>query len=178
MERIIIALPHFFLITKTLQKTIMRENGQATWFEIKIKYDKIMEDGLQKSVTEPYVMDALTFTEAEENIISEMSAFISGEFEVKDIKKASFRGIFFSDDPKDDRWYKAKVQFIIIDEKSGKEKYSSVNYLVQGRSLQNAIKNVEEVMNGGLQDWKFASIAETPFMDVFEHNEARTKKEE
>jgi len=95
----------------------MRENGQASWFEVKIKYDKQVDDDPQKKVSETYVVDALTFAEAEENITNEMSAYITGEFEVADIKKASFKAIFFSDNPKDDRWYKAKVQFIIIDEK-------------------------------------------------------------
>lgn len=146
----------------------MRENGQASWFEVKIKYDKQVDDDPQKKVSETYVVDALTFAEAEENITNEMSAYITGEFEVADIKKASFKAVFFSDNPKDDRWYKAKVQFIIIDEKSGKEKYTAINYLVQGNTLQTAIKNVEEVMNAGMQDWKFASIAETALLDVFE----------
>ncbi|MDO4932665.1 MAG: DUF4494 domain-containing protein [Prevotellaceae bacterium] len=142
----------------------------AEWFETKIRYEKTMEDGLQKKVTEAYVVDALSFTEAEETIIKEMSSYISGEFNVTDIKKAAYKEVFFSDNPQDDRWYKAKLQFIIIDEKSGKEKLTAVNYLVQSNTLQNAINNVETVMNTGMQDWKLASVAETTLMDVFEHD--------
>ncbi len=142
----------------------------ADWFETKIRYDKTMEDGLQKAVTEAYVVDALSFTEAEETIIEEMSAYISGEFSVKNINKASFKEVFFSDNPRDDKWYKVKIQLIIIDEKSGKEKYSAVNYLTQSNTLQNAVKNIEEVMNSGMQDWKIASITETNLIDVFEHD--------
>ena len=70
----------------------------------------------------------------------------------------------------DDKWYKVKLQFIIIDEKSGKEKLSAVNYLVQSNTLQNAVKNSDEVMNTGMQDWKLAQVAETALMDVFEHD--------
>ena len=147
----------------------------AEWFETKIKYEKTMEDGLQKKVSENYAVDALSFTEAEESIIEEMSAYISGEFDVVDIKKAAYKEIFFSDSPKDDRWYKVKLQFIIIDEKSGKEKYSTVNYIVQSNTLQNAVKSIEEVMNTGMQDWKLSAVAETTLMDVFEHGAQNAK---
>lgn len=142
----------------------------AEWFETKIRYEKTMEDGLQKKVTEAYVLDALSFTEAEETIISEMSSYISGEFTVTDIKKASYKEVFFSENPRDDKWYKVKLQFIILDEKSGKEKLSAVNYLVQANTFQNAVANVETVMNAGMQDWKIASMAETALMDVYEHD--------
>lgn len=142
----------------------------AEWFETKIRYEKTMEDGLQKKVTESYVVDALSFTEAEEAIIQEMSSYISGEFTVTDIKKTPYKEIFFSDNPRDDKWYKVKLQFIILDEKSGKEKLSAVNYLVQSNTLQNAVQNVENVMNKGMQDWKMAAISETSLLDVYEHD--------
>ena len=103
----------------------------ANWFECKIRYEKTMEDGLQKKVTEAYVVDALSFSEAEERIIEEMSSYISGEFNVTDIKKAPYGEIFFSDQEMADRWYKAKLQFITIDEKTEKEKKSNVNYLAR-----------------------------------------------
>ena len=90
----------------------------ATWFECKISYEKTMEDGLQKKVNENYTVDALSFTEAEKRIIEEMSNYISGEFAVKDIKIAPYKEIFFSEDASADRWYKAKLQFITIDEKT------------------------------------------------------------
>ena len=93
----------------------------AEWFECKIRYEKTMEDGMQKKVTETYTVDALSFTEAEQRIMEEMSAYISGEFEVADIKKAAYKEIFFSDDDSADRWYKTKLQFITIDEKTDKE---------------------------------------------------------
>lgn len=148
----------------------------ATWFECKIRYEKVMEDGLQKKVTETYVVDALSFSEAEERIIEEMSSYISGEFDVADIKKAPYKEIFFSDDELADRWYKAKLQFITIDEKTEKEKRSSVNYLCQAGSFNGAVKNVEEVMGTTMIDYVIASIAETTIMDVYEY--AKTKKED
>ena len=94
-----------------------------------------MEDGLQKKVTETYTTDALSFTEAEQRIMEEMSSYISGEFDIKDIKIAPYKEIFFSDADSADRWYKAKLQFITIDEKTEKEKRSSVNYLVNAGTL-------------------------------------------
>ena len=141
----------------------------ANWFECKIRYEKTMDDGLQKKVTEAYVVDALSFSEAEEKIIEEMSSYISGEFNVTDIKKASYGEIFFSDSDEADKWYKAKLQFITIDEKTDKEKRSSVNYLVQAGSFNGAVKNLDEVMGGTMIDYVIVSVAETQLMDVFEH---------
>ena len=148
----------------------------ANWFETKVKFDKTMEDGMQKKVTEAYVVDALSFTEAEQRITEEMSSYISGEFEVSDIKKAAYHEIFFSDDTNADRWYKAKLQFITIDEKTEKEKRSNVNYLVQAATLNGAVKNIDEVMGGTLIDYVIASIAETQLMDVFEYAKAAKKE--
>ena len=149
----------------------------STWFECKIRYEKTMEDGSQKKVTELYVVDALSFTEAEASIIEEMSSYISGEFEVKDIKNAAYGEIFFSDSPSADRWYKTKLQFITIDDKTEKEKKSNVNYLVHGSTLPGAVKSIDEVMGGTMIDYVIASIAETQIMDVFEHNQMLKKPE-
>ncbi len=142
----------------------------ADWFETKIRYEKTMDDGLQKKVTEQYTVDALSFTEAEASIIDEMSAYISGEFEVADIKKAAYKEVFLSEADSDDKWYKAKLQFITIDEKTQKEKRSNVYYLVQASSLQVAVKHIEEVMGTTAIDYVIASVQETMIMDVFEHS--------
>ncbi len=152
----------------------------STWFETKIRYEKMMDDGMQKKVTEQYVVDALSFTEAESAIIEEMSSYISGEMKITDIKPASYGEVFFSDIDSDDKWYKAKLQFITIDEKSEKEKRSNVYYLVQAASLPGAVKHVDEVMGSTMIDYVIASIVETQVMDVFEHHapNAPKKKEE
>lgn len=139
------------------------------WFEIKIAYDKTQDDGTQKKVTEQYVVDALSFTEAESTIIDEMSHYISGEFKVKDIKPASYHEIFFSEKNTDDRWFRAKLQYITIDEKTAKEKRTSVNYLCQAHSLPQAVDYIQEVMGNTLIDYVIAAIQETQIIDVFEH---------
>ena len=149
----------------------------TTWFECKIRYEKTMEDGTQKKVTETYTVDALSFTEAESSIIEEMSAYISGEFEVRDIKKAAYGEVFFSDAPSADRGYKTKLQFITIDDKTEKEKRSNVNYLVHAASLPQAVKSIDEVMGGTMIDYVIVSVAETQIMDVFEHNKVAKKQE-
>ena len=133
----------------------------ANWFECKIRYEKVMEDGLQKKVNENYVVDALSFSEAEERIIEEMSSYISGEFDVADIKKATYKEIFFSDDDMADKWYKAKLQFIT--------KRSTVTYLCQAGSFNGAVKNIEEVMGGTMIDYVISAVNETTLMDVFEY---------
>ena len=141
----------------------------AIWFECKIQYEKIMEDGLQKKVVETYTIDALSFTEAEQRIMEEMSSYISGEFTIKDIKIAAYKEVFFSDEDSADRWYKTKLQFITIDEKTAKEKKSSVNYLVNAGTLNGAVKNIDEVMGGTMIDYIIYSVSETSLMDVFEY---------
>lgn len=143
----------------------------AQWFECKIKYEKVMEDGLQKQVVEQYVVDALSFAEAEQRITEEMSAYISGEFEVADVKKAAYKEVFFDDDnAASDRWYKAKLDFITIDERTEKEKRSRVTYLVQATNLNRAMKNVDTVMGGTMIDYDAASISDTKLVDVFEYS--------
>ena len=149
----------------------------AEWFETKIKYEKTMEDGMQKAVIESYTVDALSFTEAEQRIMEEMSSYISGEFEVKDIKKATYKEIFFSENDNDDRWYKAKLQVITIDEKTEKEKRSNVYYLVQASTFQGAVKNIDQVMGGTMIDYVIASLAETMLMDVFEYKKVEQKND-
>ena len=144
----------------------------AEWFECKIRYEKVMEDGLQKRVSENYVVDALSFSEAEERIIEEMSSYISGEFDVIDIKKAPYKEVFFADQDMADKWYKAKLQFITIDEKTEKEKRSTVTYLVNAGSFNGSVKNLEEVMSGTMIDYVIASISETTIMDVYEHGKS------
>jgi len=145
-------------------------NRTSTWFETRVRYDKTMEDGRDKKVTEQYVVEALSFSEAEKRIAEEMSHYVSGEFGVKAIKLAVYSEIFFSDIDTDDKWFKAKLAFITLDEKTGKEKRSPVTYLVQAASLDKARAYVKEVMEKTLIDYDVISISETHFIDVFEHN--------
>lgn len=137
----------------------------TNWYECKIKYEKTLETGTQKKVTESYLVDAMTFTEAENRIIEEMTPFIVGEFEVTAVKKERISEMFI--DPQGDKWYRAKVNFITLDEKSGTEKKSASTMLVQASNFQLAVKNLEDGMKGTMSDWEISSISETALMDVF-----------
>ena len=148
------------------------------WFEATIRFEKTMEDGLQKKVSENYTIDALSFEEAERRIIEEMSSYISGEFEVKNLKIAPYKEIFFSDSDMADRWYKAKLAFITIDEKTEKEKRSNVVYLVNAGSFNGAVKNIDEVMGSTLIDYVILSVQETNLMDVFEYKKVESETDE
>ena len=141
----------------------------AIWFECKIRYEKTMEDGLLKKVNEVYVIDALSFSEAEERITKEMSSYISGEFEIVDVKIAPYREVFFADDNLADQWFKAKLSFITIDERSNKEKRTSVMYLVNAGNISSAINNIDKVMSGTMIDYVTTSISATKIFDVFEY---------
>ncbi len=138
-----------------------------TWFECKIQYEKTIENGMTKKVTEPYLVDALSFTEAEARIIEEITPFMTGEFTVSDIKRANYSELFYSEDTSADRWFKAKLQFITLDEKSGKEKKTNTLVLVQATDFRAALKNLDEGMKGTMADYVIASIQETPLMDVY-----------
>lgn len=140
----------------------------ANWFECKIRYEKVMDDGLAKKVTESYTVDAMSFSEAEARITEQMTAYISGAFTVEDIKKAPYKEIFFSDADTADKWYKAKLAFITLDENTEKEKRSNVTYLVQAGSLSEAMKNIDEVMGATMISYESLSVQETKLMDVFE----------
>ena len=141
----------------------------AIWFECKIRYEKTMEDGLLKKVNEVYVIDALSFSEAEERITKEMSSYISGEFEIVDVKIAPYREVFFADDNLSDQWFKAELLFITIDERGDKEKRTSVMYLVNAGNINHAINNIGEVMSGTMIDYVTTSISATKIFDVFEY---------
>ena len=135
------------------------------WFECKVSYEKIMENGAPKKVSEPYLVDALSFTEAEARIIEEMKPFISGEFTISDIKRARYSELFFNENG--DKYYKFKVFFITLDEKSGAEKKSGTQMLAQACDIDEAIAVLKEGMKGTMADYTIASVTETMIMDIF-----------
>jgi len=137
----------------------------AQWFECKVRYDKLMENGMQKKVNEPYMVDALSFTEAEARIIEEVTPFISGDFSVSAVKRTNISEIFWDDSA--DKWYHVKVNFITIDEKSAVEKKTTSHILVAATDFKGALDNFMEGMKGTMADFEITSIAETPIMDVY-----------
>lgn len=137
------------------------------WFECRVRYEKVMENGFNKKVTEPYLVDALSFTEAEARIIEEMTPFITGEFTVANITPAKYAELFASDDSADDRWYKCKMVYITLDDKSGAERRQAVSVLVQASDVDTAKKNLDAGMKGTMAEYLVESVAETKIMDVF-----------
>lgn len=137
----------------------------SLWFECKIRYDRMQENGAVKKVNEPYIVDALSFTEAESRIIEEMKPFISGDFSISAVKKTKIAEIFFDEGA--DKYYMVKYNIITLDERSGAEKRVSVFNLVQAMDFDAALVNFRENMKGTLADFEIVSITETPVMDVF-----------
>ena len=140
------------------------------WFECKVKYVKTMENGLEKPVKEAYLVDAISFTEAEKRFIEEIRPFMSGEFEISDIKRVNYSEVFFCDLESADKWFKCNLSFITLDEKSGAEKKSNSYALVQAGDLREAIKYLDEQMKGTIMDYQIATVAETLIMDVFPYD--------
>ena len=141
------------------------------YFECKISYEKTMENGKEKKVSEPYLVDALSFTEAESRIIEEVKPFISGEFEVKSIRKYKVAEIVV--DESGDRFFKCKLNFITLDEKSGNEKKTATNILVQATTLDEAKVTLVNHMKSTMCDYSIEKIEETKIMDVFPFNLAK-----
>lgn len=144
------------------------------WFECKVSYEKIQENGLQKKVTEPYLLDAISFEEAENRIIDELKPFINGEFLVYDIKRARLADIYFLDGG--DRYFRSKVQFITLDEKVGCEKRTSVNMLAQASDIDEALRVIKKGMEGTMADYIISSVIETNIMDVFPNYDVKPIK--
>ena len=138
----------------------------STWYECAAKYARTTEEGSQKTVTETYVVEASSFTEAEKGIIKEMTPFTSGDLEIKKITPMTITEIFFSDKDADDKWFKCKLTFISIDENTNKEKRSAYSYLVQAASLLTALNYMMEEMNNTMMDYITSNISETKIMDV------------
>lgn len=137
----------------------------ANWFECKVTFHKMLEEGKVKKVTEPYIVDALSFTEAESRITEEMTPFISGEFVVSAVKRVKIAEVFT--DETGDKWYYVKYNIITIDEKSAAEKKVTVLTLVQASEFSKAVDNFMENMKGTMADFEIASVVETQIMDVF-----------
>ena len=136
-----------------------------TWFECTAKYSKMDENGREKKVSETYLLDAVSFTEAETRIYKELVAMVSGEFSVTRISRTNLAEIIPSETG--DRWYKAKVTFITFDEENGKEKRVSQFVLVFSNTVRNAFDQVIEAMKGMMADFEISGITESPIVDVF-----------
>lgn len=138
-----------------------------SWFECKIKYEKTLDDGVQKVVTESYLVDAFSFTDAEATINKEMQPFLSDMFSVSNIKRVKYADCFFNETG--DRYYKARLYFISLDEKNGTEKKTAHNILVQASELKEAVEIVEAEMKKTMIDYSLTAVTELPLMDVYMH---------
>lgn len=146
----------------------MREKT-SNWFEVKVAYDKTTESGEQKRVTELYVVESMSFAEAEASITKHVGDLIDGDFEVKAITIPQYKEVWFSDNTFDDKYYKVKLQFTTIDERTEKEKKSNVFYLVLAKDFDTAKRYVEDTMGKSMADYTIASIKETNILDLFEN---------
>lgn len=138
-----------------------------TWFESKVRYEKTMENGKVKNVVEPYLVDALSFTEAEARTIEEVTPFISGDFAIMAMKRASYNETFLGDGS---RFYKCRLAFITLDEKTGAERKTKSNILVQADTLQEAKDKVVEQMKATIADYTIEMVKETDIVDVYPYS--------
>lgn len=143
----------------------------ANWFEAKVKYVKINEDGREKKVNEAYLLDAMSYTEAESRITHEMESVIKGDYYISSLKKSNITELVPSEDENDDRWYKAKVNIIDADEVSGKGKSTAQYYLVAAADTDRALENLKKNLSTFVVPYEIANISDTKFIDVFPYLE-------
>ena len=141
-----------------------------TWFETVVSYERTAEEGRIVKSTEHYLVDALTHAEAENKIIEEMKPFISGEFQVSKVARKKIAEIFYNENG--DKWYRAKVNFITLDEEKGVEKRTGVTMLVQASDVKEAVEGIIEGMKGSMADYEIHTVAETPIMDIYKYEAA------
>jgi len=145
------------------------------WFETVVKFQKTCEDGQIRTVSEKYLVDALTFTEAESRILDETKPFVSGDIGVARVNRSHIAELFYN--PSGDRWYRAKVMFVTLDEEKAVEKKTAVAMMVQSSNLKEALELLIEKLSTTLSDWEVASIAETAIMDVYPYNGTEDKND-
>ena len=139
----------------------------AKLFLSTVRYEKTMENGLKKTVSEQYLFDALSFTEAEARTIEELKPYISGEFTIPQIVKPRISELMLSEDVSADRYYKVKAAFITLDEKTGDVKKTNSFILVQASDFKNAYDRFTEGMKGTMADYEIVSIVETRILDYY-----------
>lgn len=138
-------------------------------YECGVRFEKTMENGLTRKVTELYLVDAISFAEAEGRITKEMEPYISGDFDVITIKRTNISEIVENAADAADKWFKVKLNFITIDEKTGKEKKQAVHFIVRATDINNAHSVVVEHMNGSVMDYEISTLDETKIMDLFRY---------
>ena len=138
-----------------------------TYFETTVKFEKTAEEGKIVKVSQKNLVDALSFTEAEARIIKEMQPFISGEFRVAGIVPKRINEIFYNENG--DKWFRAKVNFITLDEEKGVERKSPTTMLVQAYDIKKAREGLVEGIKGSMADYEVESITETKIVEVFKY---------
>ncbi|HLW29668.1 MAG TPA: DUF4494 domain-containing protein [Brumimicrobium sp.] len=138
------------------------------WFTVKVKYTKQLEDGRLKRVTEPYLVDSVSFTDAEARIYEEVGQSVQGEFLITGISKTDYADIFYYDDS--DIWYKCKLTYVSIDGDEGKEKKISSNFLVTASNVKEAYERIQESLSDMTVTFEIPSIMLTPIVEVLPYN--------
>ena len=138
----------------------------GTWFEVKVRYEQTQEDGMNKMVTETYVYKAEDFGEAYDKATKDMSTSTSGEFEITAMKIAQDKDIITQDDRTEERYYRVKVNLIILDEKTQKEKKTACYYLVNADSVEKARKYTDTALSDTMMDYVIEAVQEAKIIDV------------
>ncbi len=138
-----------------------------TLYECGVRYERMMQDGTSKKITEQYLVDACSFAEAEGRVTEKMRKFVKDDLDVVTIKRTNYTEVVESDAYAACKWFKAKLVFITIDEKSHKEKKQAVYWIVLAGDINDAHNVIVEHMKGSVMDYEIATLDETKIMDLF-----------
>jgi hypothetical protein len=136
-----------------------------TWFLCKVKYAKENEEGLLKNISEQYLVDAVSFTEAEAILYDRLASQIRGDFQVTGISKSNIIDVFFYEDC--DIWYKCKICYLVADADSGKEKKVTQYMIVTAEDVKNAYDRIQESLSNMLVSFRIPDIVESAIVEVF-----------
>ncbi len=145
-----------------------------SWFSCTVKYHKEDDKGNRRKITEPYLVDAVSFSEAEARIYHELGSIIKGEFTVSDINRSNFEEVFHFDDS--DTWFKCKVSYTMVDEESEKEKKVTKYMLVSAPNVREAYQRIEEALKDLLVPFTIPMITESAYVEVFVYDSDRLAK--
>ncbi|SHF27920.1 protein of unknown function [Mariniphaga anaerophila] len=144
-----------------------------TWFECKVKYTKVLDSGKEQTTTENFLLDAVSFTDAETRMIGQMRQIVKGEFNVTDIKKSRIAEVFPFESG--EWWFKATINLVTIDEEAGKEKKLRTYYLIMADDIKEALQRLEESLSYLVIPYVISSLATSNIVDVFPYEPAEAE---
>lgn len=136
------------------------------YFNCKVSFEKTLENGQPKRISESYIVDALSFTEAEARIVKEIQPYVTGEFEIVSVNRCNIAEIIRG---AGESWYRCKINCLVIDEARGIEKYAPIVLFIQSINFDEAYNKCKDYCNNSLNDLEIENVSLSKIIDIFEY---------